>query len=87
MKDAHAQDTGFQDNIVVQDRCDQRDAKMDSWIPATTDIIQIHRHGVGQVWQGTLARLLYLEQGDTWRPYQRDHLEVRIHEVPEGPVE
>jgi len=86
MQDAHAPHPIVEDYIVVQDRCHQRDAELDSWIPASTDTIQIRRHGVGQVWQGTLACLLYLEQGDTWRQYQRDHLEPWVPKVPKGPV-
>jgi len=86
MQDADAPHSVVEDHIVVQDQCNERDAELDSWIPASTDAIQIRRHGVGQVWQGTLARLLYLEQVDTWRQHQRDHLELWVPKVPKGPV-
>jgi len=85
MQDANAQDTGVQDHNVVQDRCHQRDAEVDCWVPSQGDIIQVRRHGVGQVWQGTLARLLYMEQGDTWRQHQGDIVQ-RVSQVPKGPI-
>jgi len=76
----------LQDHIVVQDEHHERDAGLVYWIPSPLDHVQVRRHGVGQVWQGSLARLLYLEQRGPVRSHREYHMEVWIPEVPKGPV-